>query len=101
MVCVHVQIWLGILVIVVMIYLLAKRYETRMVLFGAGMAMALIAGQPMGAFAAFTKALQEWRIMDPIVAAMGFAMVVKVTGCDKHLINFLANGLRKAGPFLI
>ena len=45
------QIWLGILVIIVMIYLLAKRYETRMVLFGAGMAMALIAGQPMGAFA--------------------------------------------------
>lgn len=95
------QIWLGILVIVVMIYLLAKRYETRMVLFGAGMAMALIAGKPMGAFAAFTKALQEWKIMEPIVAAMGFAMVVKVTGCDKHLINFLANGLRKAGPFLI
>lgn len=95
------QIWLGVLVILVMVYLLAKRYETRMVLFGAGMVMAIIAGNPMGAFASFTKALQDWRIMEPIVAAMGFAMVARVTTCDKHLIGVLANSLRKAGPLLI
>ncbi len=95
------QIGLGILVIIVMIYLLAKRYETRMVLFGAGLAMAIIAGKPMGAFASFTKALQEWKILEPIVAAMGFAMVAKVTACDKHLIGLLAASLRKAGPLLI
>lgn len=95
------QIWLGIIVIIIMLYLLAKRYETRMVLFGAGIAMAALAGKPMGAFDAFTKALQEWRILEPIVSAMGFVMVVRATNCDKHLIGFLANGLKKAGPLLI
>jgi C4-dicarboxylate transporter, DcuC family len=95
------QTWLGIIVIFIMIYLLAKRYETRMVLFGTGMALAIIAGNPMGAFASFTKALQDWRILEPIVSAMGFAMVARVTACDKHLIASLTNALRKAGPFLI
>lgn len=95
------QIWLGVFVILVMVYLLAKRYETRMVLFGTGMALAIIAGKPMGAFASFTKALQDWRILEPIVASMGFAMVARATTCDKHLIALLANALRKAGPFLI
>ena len=95
------QIWLGMLVILVMVYLLAKRYETRMVLFGTGMALAIIAGKPMGAFDSFTKALQDWRILEPIVSAMGFAMVARATTCDKHLIALLTSSLRKAGPFLI
>lgn len=95
------QTGLGILVILIMVYLLVKRYETRMVLFGTGMVLAIIAGKPMGAFDSFTKALQEWRILGPIVSAMGFAMVARATACDKHLIALLANYLRKAGPFLI
>ena len=32
---------------------------------------------------------------------MGFAMVLKLTGCDQHLIHLLIKGLRKAGPLLI
>ncbi|TCL39839.1 DcuC family C4-dicarboxylate transporter [Anaerospora hongkongensis] len=92
---------IGALIILLTIYLLIKQYETRMVLFCSGLVMAIIAGDPMAAFKAFSHAMQESKIFEPIIAVMGFAMVLKVTECDKHLVHFLARYLKKAGPFLI
>lgn len=94
-------IMLGILIVLVTIYLLIKQYENRMVLFCAGLAMALLALDPMAAFTAFSNAMHEYRVFEPIIAVMGFSMVMKVTECDKHLVHLLAKALRKAGPFLI
>lgn len=91
----------GGLVILATVYLLVKQYETRMVLFGSGLVMAIIAGEPMGAFKAFSKAMQEYKLFEPIITVMGFSVVMKVTECDKHLIHLLAKGLQKAGPLLI
>ena len=91
----------GGLVILATVYLLVKQYETRMVLFGAGMVMAIIAGEPMGAFKSYSKAMQEYKLFEPIITVMGFSVVMKITECDKHLIHFLSKGLEKAGPFLI
>lgn len=91
----------GVLIVLVTIYLLIKQYDTRMVLFCSGLTMAIIAGQPMAAFKAFSHAMQESRIFEPIIAVMGFAMVLKVTECDRHLVLLLARYLRKAGPLLI
>lgn len=91
----------GILIVLLTIYLLIKQYETRMVLFCSGMAMAIISGDPMAAFKAFSHAMYEAKIFEPIIAVMGFAMVLKVTECDKHLVHFLVRYLKQAGPFLI
>lgn len=95
------MITVGVLIVLLSIYLLIKQYETRMVLFCSGVAMAIIAGEPMAAFKAFSHAMQESKIFEPIIAVMGFAMVLKVTECDKHLVHLLARHLKKAGPFLI
>jgi DcuC family C4-dicarboxylate transporter len=92
---------IGAIVVLATIYLLVKQYETRMVLFCAGLAMALLALNPMAAFKAFSDAMHESRVFEPIIAVMGFSLVMKVTECDKHLIHLLAKALRKAGPFLI
>lgn len=92
---------LGVVIILLTIYLLIKQYETRMVLFCSGLAMALIAGDPMAAFKAFSQAMKENQLFESIVSVMGFAMVMKVTECDKHLIHWLARGLRRVGPLLI
>jgi len=92
---------MGGLLVLVTIYLLIKQYETRMVLFCSGLAMALLAFNPMAAFKAFSEAMHESRVFEPIIAVMGFSMVMKVTECDKHLIHLLAKALRRAGPFLI
>lgn len=92
---------LGGVVVVITIYCMVKQYETRLILFCAGMFLALCAGDPMAAFKAFSHAMQENKLFEAIVAVMGFAMVMKVTQCDQHLIQSLIRPLRKAGPLLI
>ena len=92
---------LGTMIVLGTIYCLVKRYETRMVLFCSGVLMCLIAGDFMGPFKAFSHAMLETKLFESIIAVMGFAMVMKVTACDKHLIHLLIKPLRKAGPLLI
>jgi DcuC family C4-dicarboxylate transporter len=94
-------IFIGCIIILVTIYLLVKQYETRMVLFCSGVVMALIAGEPMAPLKAFSSAMLETKLFEAIISVMGFAMVMKVTECDKHLINALIRPLKKAGPLLI
>ena len=91
----------GGLIVLITIYLLVRQYENRMVLFCAAVSMFLISGKPMGVFKSFSDAIKETQIFEPIIAVMGFAMVMKITECDKHLIYLLAKGLRRSGPFLI
>ena len=48
---------LGILIVVITFVLIIKKYESRMVLFVAGVAMCLIGGLPNDIMKAFTKAM--------------------------------------------
>lgn len=92
---------LGGIIVLLTIYFLVKQYETRMVLFCSGLTMAIIAGDPLAAFNAFSHAMKEDKLFEAIISVMGFAMVMKVTGCDNHLIHWLAKGLKRVGPLLI
>lgn len=91
----------GVIVVIVTIYCLIKRYETRLVLFTSGLILSLIGGAPYDVFKAFSHAMHETKLFEAIIAVMGFAMVMKYTECDKHLIYLLVKPLRKAGSFLI
>lgn len=92
---------IGGMVILAAMVLVAKRYEVRLVLFLAGLALATLAGSPMSAFKSFSEALKHTNLMEPIISCMGFTVVMQVTGCNKNLIMFLAKFVRKAGFFLI
>lgn len=92
---------IGGIIVLGTIVLMVKQYETRLVMFCSGMLMALIAGGPMAGFKAFSHAMQENKLFESIISVMGFAMVMKVTECDKHLIYWLAKGLKRVGPLLI
>ena len=89
------------IVVIATVYCLVKRYETRLVLFCSGLVLTLIGGAPMDTMKAFSHAMLETKLFESIIAVMGFAMVMKATECDKHLINLLIKPLRKAGAFLI
>jgi len=89
------------LVVIITIYCLIKQYETRMVLFCAGAVLALMVGDFMGPLKAFSHAMLESKLFEAIISVMGFAFVMKLTECDKHLINLLIKPLKKAGPLLI
>lgn len=94
-------IGVGIVIVIVSIYLLVKQYETRMVLFCAGVLMSVLAGSPLAAFDAFAKNMVSAGLIQAICSVMGFAFVMKATECDKHLVNTMANALTKVRPILI
>ncbi len=94
-------IGIGALIVLGAIYMLIKQYETRMVLFVAGVLMALLAGSPLAAFDSFAKNMVSGGLIQAICSVMGFAYVMKVTACDKHLINLMAGMLTKVRPILI
>lgn len=91
----------SVLVVIATIYCLAKRYETRLVLLVAGFLLCIIGGAPLDGFKAFSAAMKQTKLFESIIAVMGFALVLKYTECDKHLINLLVKPLRKAGSLLI
>ena len=77
----------GAIIVAAVIYLLAKGHEVRAVLIGAGILMAFIGGAPLQALDAFAKNMTNAGLIKAVCSCMGFAMVMRFTGCDKHMIN--------------
>ena len=93
--------WIAVLVIIATIYCLIKRYETRLVLFTAGLFLCCISMKPMAALDQFAKSMTNASLIMAICGAMGFAYVVTHTSCDRHLVSLLAAPLKKLGILLI
>lgn len=93
--------WLGVLILVATIYFLFKRYDARFVLLASGILMACAANTPMEALNAFAKSMTNSGLIQAVCSVMGFALVMKFTECDKHLINLIGNQLIKVRPLLI
>jgi len=92
---------IGFVIIIGAVYLLVKQYDTRMVLIGAGLLMAIFALKPLEAFQAFADNMILTGFIQTVCSVMGFAFVMKLTECDKHLIHGLAKGLMKVQWLLI
>jgi DcuC family C4-dicarboxylate transporter len=97
----NVTAWLAVLVVIVMVWALVKRYETRLVLITAGIALAMLALKPMDALDAFAKSMTNAGLIEAICSAMGFAFVISYTRCDEHLVTLLSKPLGRLGLFLV
>ena len=89
----NITIGLALLVVCATVYALIKRYETRLVLLTAGLVMTLIAMDPMAAFKQFDKSMTNGSLIIAICSALGFAGVISLTGCDRHLVRLLTKPL--------
>lgn len=87
--------------IVAVVYLLIKKVETKTALISVGFILCLISLKPIEALSAFTHAMVQPALIKAICASMGFAFVMKVTKCDKHLVRLLTTPLKNVGFFLI
>lgn len=92
---------IAILGILVTIYLLIKKYETRTVLIAVGLLMAILTLNPMAALDAFAKSMTSGGLIMAICSSMGFAYVMKYTQCDTHLVHLLTKPLSGLKFFLI
>ncbi len=91
----------AVVVVIGVIFGLIKRWETRLTLIAAGLLMACISLKPMMAFQQFDKSMTNANLIIAICTAMGFAAVIKLTGCDVHLVALLTRPLKKIGAFLL
>ncbi len=91
----------AILAVCVTVWALIKRYETRLVLITAGLAMAIVSLEPLTAFKQFDKSMTNGSLIIAICSAMGFAAVVSLTKCDVHLVALLTRPLKRLGVLLL
>lgn len=89
------------IVIILVIYFLIKQYDTKLVLFTAGLFMSIVALSPMTALDAFAQRMSTDGIVQVVCSVLGFAAVMKITECDKHLVHLLAGMHKKVGIFLV
>lgn len=95
------MVWFGGLVVILTFAAIVKKYETRMVLFTAGLIMCIVGGNIPAAVAAFSKTMVHSSLVPTICTVMGFSFVMKLTECDKHLVTGLSGILEKGKLILI
>ncbi len=95
------MIFIGVVIVIITFYFIAKGYENKVVLFVAGVLMSALALNPMASIDAFGKALVNGLLVTTICSVLGFSEVMKVTGCDQHLVQMLSRTLAKYRAILI
>jgi len=91
----------GGLVVLVTFAAIVKKYEARMVLFGAGLIMCVVGGVADSAITAFSKTMVHSTLVPTICTVMGFSFVMRYTGCDKHLVTSISSVITRSRAILI
>jgi DcuC family C4-dicarboxylate transporter len=104
---------LGVLIIALAVLAIARRVDVRLVLFTAALALAgsadLIQLTREGAadgritviIRQFLVTFADEKFVVPICTAMGFAYVLRHTGCDQHLVHLLVRPIQRVRFLLI
>jgi DcuC family C4-dicarboxylate transporter len=92
---------LALLVIAAAIVAIYYRLEVRLTLFLAGLTLGAMAGDPMAIVRKFLATFSDEKFVVPICTAMGFAYVLRHTGCDQHLVHLLVRPLTKVRFLLL
>ncbi len=87
--------------IVAVVALLIMKKDTKTVLIGVGLVLCVLCLKPLDGLNAFTSYMTKAGLIKAICASMGFAFVMKFTGCDRALIRLLTRPLGNLGFLLI
>lgn len=93
--------WGALIIVCLTVWALIRRYETRLVLLIAGLAMTCLTLEPMEAFRQFDVSMTKGSLIVVICSSMGFAGVMNLTKCDLHLVSLLTKPLNKLGLLLL
>ena len=93
------MIYVALGIVIATFALIIKNFETRMVLAGSGILMAVLGGDVGYAVTQFVKAMTGG-VVPTICTVLGFSYVMQYTKCSDHLVVFLTNCLKKL-PFVI
>ena len=87
------KLFLALAGIVAVVALLIMKKDTKTVLIGVGLVLCVLCLKPLDGLGAFTSYMTKAGLIKAICASMGFAFVMKFTGCDRALVNLLTRPL--------
>lgn len=91
----------AVLLILAGAYFMLRRVDVRLVLALCAAGLFALAENFPPYFSIIAQQMTNERTVVPICSAMGFAFVLKRTGCDQHLIHLLLQPLSRVQPLLI
>ncbi len=83
------QLAVTFVIIALTMWMLIREVDVRLVLFGAGLALTLLVGKPLVVFDVFFTEMGNGKTIGPICTAMGYAYVLRATGCDRAMVQLL------------
>lgn len=95
------QLVLGLLVVAAAVWAVARQVEVRLALLVAAFVLGVLAGQPQAILYKFLVTFADEKFVVPICTALGFAYVLRHSGCDQHLVHLLLRPLRRARVLLV
>ena len=88
-------------IIALAMWLLLREWDVRLVLFGAGLALTTLAVKPLVVFEVFLSEMGNGKTIGPICTAMGYAYVLRATGCDRAMVQRLLAPVQRLRWLLI
>ena len=88
-------------IIALTMWLLVREVDVRLVLFGAGLTLTLLVWQPLVVFGVFFAEMGNGKTIGPICTAMGYAYVLRATGCDRAMVRLLLAPVKRVRWLLI
>jgi DcuC family C4-dicarboxylate transporter len=78
-----------------------RRVEVRLALLAAGLVLTVASWNLTAWSDAFMKSMTTAALISVILPAMGFAAVMELTGCDRHLVKLVTDPFIKIRPMLV
>ncbi len=92
---------LVLVLIALAVFAVVRGADVRLALFAAALAIAGVTGDATPVVREFLGTFSNEKFVVPICTAMGFAYVLKHTGCERHLVLLLVKPLRRARWLLV
>ncbi|MFL5328931.1 MAG: C4-dicarboxylate transporter DcuC [Gemmataceae bacterium] len=92
---------LGVLVLLATVVAVLRGIDVRIALIAGALCLGCLAGNPSLVFRTFFNTLTDERYIIPICSAMGFAYVLRQSGCDRHMVLMLMKPVQRIRPLLI
>jgi DcuC family C4-dicarboxylate transporter len=94
-------LFLGLLVIAAAVLAIYRQVDVRLALLLAALVLGGLGGDAAVIVRTFLETFSDEKYVVPICTAMGFAYVLRHTGCDRHLVHLLVDPLRRVRALLI
>src|SRR5438552_5629440 len=91
----------GLAIIAVAVYAVLRKIDVRLVLILAALVLGVLSGTPARVVRTFVSTFSSEQFVVPIGCAVGFAYVLRHTGCEQHLVQLLVRPLRRARGLLV